>query len=209
MIKTKNMTQEQETIEQTKPKMYVWARTERAGDIVTVEGTDGQFTTFTDGTKCATALMGEMLMEARDEQNAKNISKDFNVTIAEPQRDPEPVVETKTTKPAGEVNVMLEMLRKISAKNTISMPLELNIPSREVYDLFRDQMDITKEELNTQILDLVLSQIDNLQEQLKPQAQEFINKYYYGKTKRRVSTTDEGATGSNRSSSNEAPDITY
>ena len=199
-----------ETKEQTKPKMYVWARTERAGDIVTVEGTDGQFTTFTDGTRCATALIGEMLMEARDEQNAENIARDFNnVKFTEPQRDPEPVVETKTTKPTGEVNVMLEMLKKISAKNTISMPLELNIPSREVYDLFRDQMDITKEELNNQILDLVLSQIDNLQEQLKPQAQEFINKYYYGKTKRRVSTTDEGATGSNRSSSNDAPDITY
>ena len=199
-----------ETKEQTKPKMYVWARTERAGDIVTVEGTDGQFTTFTDGTRCATALIGEMLMEARDEQNAKNIAQPFlSATVTEPQRDPEPVVETKTTQPTGEVNVMLEMLKKISAKNTISMPLELNIPSREVYDLFRDQMDITKEELNTQILDLVLSQIDNLQEQLKPQAQEFINKYYYGKTKRRISTTDEGATGSNRSSSNDAPDITY
>ena len=198
-----------ETKEQTKPKMYVWARTERAGDIVTVESTEGQFTIFTDGTRCATALIGEMLMEARDEANANNIAKSFNVEVVEPQRDPEPVVETKATQPTGEVNVMLEMLRKISAKNTISMPLELNIPSREVYDLFRDQMDITKEELNTQILDLVLSQIDNLQEQLKPQAQEFINKYYYGKTKRRVSTTDEGATGSNRSISNDAPDITY
>lgn len=198
-----------ETKEQTKPKMYVWARTERAGDIVTVESTEGQFTIFTDGTRCATALIGEMLMEARDEANANNIAKSFNVEVVEPQRDPEPVVETKATQPTGEVNVMLEMLRKISAKNTISMPLELNIPSREVYDLFRDQMDITKEELNTQILDLVLSQIDNLQEQLKPQAQEFINKYYYGKNTRRVSTTDEGATRSNRSSSNNAPDITY
>lgn len=198
-----------ETKEQTKPKMYVWARTERAGDIVTVEGTDGQYTTFTDGTKCATALIGEMLMEARDEVNANNIAKDFNASVVEPQRDPEPVAETKATQPTGEVNVMLEMLRKISAKNTISMPLELNVPSKEVYDLFRDQMDITKEELNNQILDLVLSQIDNLQEQLKPQAQEFINKYYYGKNTRRVSTTDEGATRSNRSSSNSAPDITY
>ena len=198
-----------ETKEQTKPKMYVWARTERAGDIVTVEGTDGQFTTFTDGTKCATALIGEMLMEARDEVNANNIAKDFSASVGEPQRDPEPVAETKATQPTGEVNVMLEMLKKISAKNTISMPLELNVPSKEVYDLFRDQMDITKEELNNQILDLVLSQIDNLQEQLKPQAQEFINKYYYGKNTRRVSTTDEGATRSNRSSSNSAPDITY
>lgn len=204
---------EKETVEATKQKMYVWARTERAGDIVTVEGVDGIYTTFTDGTRCATRLINEMLLEARDETNAKRLAQSFNAannaTVAEPQRDPEPVVETKTTQPTGEVNVMLEMLKKISAKNTISMPLELNVPSKEVYDLFRDQMDITKEELNTQILDLVLSQIDNLQEQLKPQAQEFINKYYYGKNTRRVSTTDEGATRSSRSGGNNAPDITY
>ena len=198
-----------ETQEQVKPKVYVWAKTERAGDIVTVKGTEGQFTTFTDGTKCATSLIGEMLMEAKDENNAKNIARDFGTVVAEPQRNPEPIVETKATKPAGEVNVMLEMLKKISAKNTISMPLELNVPSKEVYDLFRDQMDITKEELNTQISALVLSQIDNLQEQLKPQAQEFIKTYYNGKTKRRISTTDEGATTVNRPSSNNAPDITY
>jgi hypothetical protein len=207
MIKTKNMSTE--TQEQVKPKIYVWAKTERAGDIVTVKGADGQFTTFTDGTKCATALIGEMLMEAKDEQNAKNIARDFGTVVTEPQRNPEPVAENKATKPAGEVNVMLEMLKKISAKNTISMPLELNVPSKEVYDLFRDQMDITKEELNTQISALVLSQIDNLQEQLKPQAEEFIKTYYNGKTKRRISTTDEGATRSDRSSSNSAPDITY
>ena len=60
------------------------------------------------------------------------------------------------------------MLKKISAKNTITMPLELNVPSKDVYDLFKDQMDITKADLNEQILLLVQSQINNLQEQLKP-----------------------------------------
>ena len=190
--------------EKQKAKTYVWVKTERAGDTVTVEGTEGQFTTFTDGTKCATALIGEMLMEARDEANAASLAKSFTMTPVK-----EPVVETKTTQPTGEINVMLEMLKKISAKNTITMPLELNVPSKDVYDLFKDQMDITKADLNEQILLLVQSQIDNLQEQLKPQAEEFIKNYYNGKTKRRVSTTDAGAATSNRSSSNSAPNITY
>ena len=107
---------EKETVEQTKPKMYVWVKTERAGDAVTVEGTEGQFTTFTDGTKCATALIGEMLMEARDEANAASLAKSFNMTpTTEAQAAAKPVVETKTTQPNGEINVMLEMLRKISA----------------------------------------------------------------------------------------------
>ena len=193
-----------EQTEKQKAKTYVWVKTERAGDTVTVEGTEGQFTTFTDGTKCATALIGEMLMEARDEANAASLAKSFTMTPVK-----EPVVETKTTQPTGEINVMLEMLKKISAKNTITMPLELNVPSKDVYDLFKDQMDITKADLNEQILLLVQSQIDNLQEQLKPQAEEFIKNYYNGKTKRRVSTTDAGAATSNRSSSNSAPNITY
>ena len=193
-----------EQTEKQKAKTYVWVKTERAGDTVTVEGTKGQFTTFTDGTKCATALIGEMLMEARDEANAASLAKSFTMTPVK-----EPVVETKTTQPTGEINVMLEMLKKISAKNTITMPLELNVPSKDVYDLFKDQMDITKADLNEQILLLVQSQIDNLQEQLKPQAEEFIKNYYNGKTKRRVSTIDTGATTSDRSSSNSAPNITY
>jgi hypothetical protein len=201
MTKNKDIS---EQTEKQKAKTYVWVKTERAGDTVIVEGTEGKFTTFTDGTKCATSLIGEMLMEARDENNAKTIARSFNGTpIAKP------VVETKTTQNTGEINVMLEMLKKISAKNTISMPLELNVPSKEVYDLFKDQMDITKADLNEQILLLVQSQINNLQEQLKPQAEEFIKNYYNGKTKRRVSTTDAGAATSNRSSSNSAPDIEY
>jgi len=204
MTKNKDMS---EQTEKQKAKTYVWVKTERAGDTVVVEGTEGQFTTFTDGTKCATALIGEMLMEARDEANAASLAKSFTTTIEEVTT--KPVAETKTTQPTGEINVMLEMLKKISAKNTITMPLELNVPSKDVYDLFKDQMDITKADLNEQILLLVQSQINNLQEQLKPQAEEFIKNYYNGKTKRRVSTTDAGAAASNRSSGNSAPNITY
>jgi hypothetical protein len=204
-FKNNNMTQEQETIEQTKPKMYVWSKTERAGDIVTVDTTDGDFTIFTDGTRINSSLMNEFLMEAANDTQAAALAQPFVDVeeskglseIKEPQRDPDPV-ET------GTVNVMLEMRRKISAKNTLTMPIELNLPSTEVYSLFKNQMDITEEELNDHILELVLSQIDNLQEQLKPQAKEFINDYYNGRTtKKRVNRKDTG------SSANTGPDITY
>ena len=194
--------------EQTKPKTYVWAKTERAGDIVTVDKTEGEFTLFTDGTKIFSSIIDEVLMEARDDANAKSISKDFKIA-SEPvvNTAPEPIIETKTNSETGEINVMLEMLKKISAKNTISMPLSLNVPSKEVYELFKDQMDITKADLNDHILALVLSQIDNLQEQLKPQAEEFIKNYYNGKTKRTRTNSGGNTTGSGSDSS--APDITY
>ena len=192
----------QETLEQEE-QIYVWSKTERAGDIVTVDTIDGDFTKFTDGTRINSSLINEFLMEAADQEQALNIAQPFigakdsiEDTVVEPQRDPNPVQET-----TSEVNVMLEMLRKISAKNTIEMPLNLNIPSHAVYELFKDQMDISKEELNEQILALVMSQIDNLQEQLKPQAEEFIKQYYDG---RRKSNRKSGS-----ATTKSGPDITY
>ena len=194
----------------TKERILVWTRTERAGDIVTIDKTEGDFTLFTDGTKCYTNIIGEeFFMEAKSLEMAESMAIPFKGPSDTPVAPKGPDGPQPTAKVDGELNVMLEMLKKISAKNTITMPLELNVPSKEVYDLFKDQMDITKADLNEQILLLVQSQIDNLQEQLKPQAEEFIKNYYNGKTKRRVSATDTGATTSDRPSSNSAPNITY
>ena len=203
-----------EQLTEQKDQIYVWTKTERAGQIVTEDFIEGEFTVFTDGTRCRTSLINEMLLEAKDEMNAYNLAKPF-LTPGFTNNDsgpggPKEITKEapKTTQTTGEVNVMLEMLKKISAKNTISMPLELNVPSKEVYELFKDQMDITKSDLNEHILELVLSQIDNLQEQLKPQAEEFIKTYYNGRkaNRKQPNSRTEGASGA---SSNDAPDITY
>lgn len=191
-----------------KAQILVWTKTERAGDIVTVDKTEGDFTFFTDGSRVFTNVLDEVTISAPNETQAESLSKPFkNTNVTEPQRNPEPVVDNKTTTQAsGEINVMLEMLKKISAKNTITMPLELNVPSKDVYDLFKDQMDITKADLNEQILALVLSQINNLQEQLKPQAEEFIKNYY---NVRRNNTKSTGSTESTNTGTASGPDITY
>ena len=203
LTKNKNM-----STTDIKERILVWTKTERAGDVVTVDRTEGEYTYFTDGTFCYTNIIGEeFFMEAKTMAQAES--------MAVPFRGPEAIQATsvavtpKTTAPSastGEINVMLEMLKKISAKNTISMPLELNVPSKEVYDLFKDQMDITKADLNEQILLLVQSQIDNLQEQLKPQAEEFIKLYYNGRTKQPNTRTQSKSTGA---SPKQAPGIEY
>lgn len=193
----------EEQLTKQKEQIYVWAKTERAGEIVTVDTTSGEFTVFTDGTKCRTTLINEILLPAKNMQQAENIAKPFlKADATEPQRDPEPIVENKQVEVPGTDNIMLEMLRKISAKNTIEMPLNLNIPSHEVYALFKDQMDITEADLNEQILALVMSQINNLQAQLKPQAEDFINNYYNGRTNRKPKSGPRTITKS-------GPDITY
>ena len=203
-----------ETNTEIKPKTYVWIKTERAGDTVTTTGTEGDFTIFTDGSKIFTNVMNEMLMEARDEKHALMLAEPFLVPGAlEVRKTPEgtsPVKSTKTVvdNTPKEINVMLEMLKKMSAKNTISMPLKLNVPSQDVYDLFKDQMDITKADLNEQILLLVQSQINNLQAQLKPQAEEFIKNYYNGRTNKPNTGTTNKST-SKKPTGPSAPGIEY
>lgn len=186
-----------------KQRILVWTKTERAGDVVTIDKTDGEFTVFTDGTQCYTNIIGdEFFMEAKSLEQAESMAMPFKGPVATAVKT---TVKETPKESSGELNVMLEMLKKISAKNTITMPLELNVPSKEVYDLFKDQMDITKADLNEQILLLVQSQINNLQEQLKPQAEEFIKNYYNGRTnKLNTGTKSKPAKGSNT-----APSIEY
>lgn len=188
------------TNKSNKKQFYVWTKTERIGQIVEVslDQNDSKWLEFTDGTRCNRELINELLLPAANEQQANTIAKDFgginfvvsendenkveeieNASPARPRPRPRPRTRKGEAEESEEVlNVMLEMLRKMSAKNKANMPVSVNIPSKQVYDLLKDQMDITKKELNAQISELVESQIDNMREQLKEQIESFIIKYY-------------------------------
>ena len=77
---------------------------------------------------------------------------------------------------------MLEMLKKMSKKNTAEMPVSVNMPSQVVYEMLRDEMDLTKKELHENISLLIESQIDSLRDQLKSQIDTFIKNYYNVRT---------------------------
>jgi hypothetical protein len=199
-------------------QFYVWIKSERIGQIVEVAETqtDPKWLKFTDGTQCNTTLVNEFLMPASSEDQANLIAKDFggittfidpaNATPVRPRRDAEPSNATpvrprRDAEPNAEVNVMQEMLKKMSAKNKADMPVQINIPSKEIYALLKDQMDITKKDLNSQIVALVESQIDNLRDSLKEQIESFINNYYNGRTtnSRTGNTTDTTESGNSES----------
>jgi hypothetical protein len=189
-------------------QFYVWVKSERSGEVVEISEiqTDKQWLEFTDGTRCNINVVTEFLLPASDIDQAHQIAKDFGGIVSEntesarpvrPKRDAEPeaarpVRPKRDAEPVAEVNVMQEMLKKMSAKNKASMPVKINIPSKEIYALLKDQMDITKKDLNGQIGALVEDQIDNLREQLKEQIESFINNYYNGRTNN-TSTKDRDA----------------
>lgn len=171
---------------------YVWSKTERVGDIVQVdnEARDPKWIMFTDGTKINPSLVNEMLLPASSLEQAENISKDFGGigNLSKPKANPAPaaptapaaIIETPKVQevPKEEINVMMEMLRKMSKKNVAKMTVGVNIPSTQVYELLKDQMDLESEDLNEQIGLLVESQINNMKENLKEQITNFITNYY-------------------------------
>ena len=167
---------------------YVWTKSERVGDIVQPAEVqdDNKWLKFTDGTQINRSLIKEFLMLAKSEQEANVYSLDLNPAnsgsnnLTKQQTiEPKQHVQENIKQPANsEVNIMMEMLKKISKKNQAEMPVKVNIPAKEVYMMLQDQMDLDAKELNEQIGLLVESQIDSLREQLKEQIETFIFKYY-------------------------------
>jgi len=184
LIKIKNRTMSEVT---TEKQIYVWSKTERAGQIVEVseEQKDEKWLSFTDGTRVNREIVDEMLIGANDENDAIEIAATFGGLgggIENKKASPQPKQERKITdgksEPDSTVNVMMEMLSKMSKKNRAEMPVQVNIPSIQVYEMLKDQMDLEDSDLNEQIGLLIENQINNLQDQLRSQIQSFITNYY-------------------------------
>jgi hypothetical protein len=189
LIKIKNkMIMSEATTDQ---QIYVWTKTERAGQIVQVdeENKSDEWLNFTDGTRVNRSLLDEMLIAAKDENDAQEISKTFGgiggdveTKQEKSQPVPQPKQERRITdgksEPNPKANVMMEMLAKMSKKNQAEMPVKVNIPSIQVYEMLKDQMDLESQDLNEQISLLIENQINNLQDQLRSQIQSFIINYY-------------------------------
>lgn len=190
-----------ETKENMEEKVYVWIKSERSGDVVTVDVNkeDKKWLYFTDGTRIAKDLTGEFLMESGNPEDAQRISQSFKSGGA-PLESPK-VEEAKPTTSAQEPkskvskemddnSVMMGMLKKVSKKNTAKMPVTVNLPSKAMYEMLIDEMDVDSSELNDYIIALIESQIDNLRDQLKGQIESFTNNYY--NDRKRTSKSDSG-----------------
>jgi hypothetical protein len=174
-----------DTKEKKQEVYFVWAKTERTGDIVTpaeIQDDEG-WLLFTDGTRINPSLVNECLLQTRSLREAETMSNDLGFTTnnktgnRNPPSPPkvEPVVPVE---PKEEFNVMIAMLEKMSTKNKALVPIEVNLPAPAVYDLLKEQMDVNEEDLNNQISMLIENQINNMKESLKEQISSFIINYY-------------------------------
>lgn len=185
------------------PGIFIWTKSERAGQVVTedIEKVDRQWLYFTDGTRINKQILNEFTMRAKSLEEAKRLAEPLGLSVLETgskpkatKAKPEPKVSQSVLEPVQaveepktETNVMLEMLKKMSKKNTADMTVTVNIPSKAVYKMLKDEMDLSEEELRDNISQLVESQIDNLRDQLKSQIESFTKTYYNVRTSSRKS----------------------
>ena len=169
---------------QDKVKQYQWIKGDTFGKIVTVESVDGQFTNFTDGSRIFNNVISEFLQEVTDgrvplpgaDKLSQLVQGDVNLTETK-----EVSIPSKANSiPEPEVTVMGKMIQKMSKKNVVSVPIQinLNIPTPGLHAMLSEGMEA--EDLNEEIMAVALQQInvENLQSYIQKNITEFLEEYY-------------------------------
>ena len=169
---------------QDKVKQYQWIKGDTFGKIVTVESVDGQFTNFTDGSRIFNNVISEFLQEVTDgrvplpgaDKLSQLVQGDVNLTETK-----EISIPSKANSiPEPEVTVMGKMIQKMSKKNVVSVPIQinLNIPTPALHTMLSEGMEA--EDLNEEIMAVALQQInvENLQSYIQKNITKFLEEYY-------------------------------
>lgn len=171
--------------EKQEPKTYQWTKSEYIGKVVVVseEQPDDKFLQFTDGSRINKTLISEYMMEVPT--GTKGIN-DLDILQTGPVQDQTPTVATNTSAPvitqpaAKEPSVMGKMIAKMSKKNVVTVPVQinLNIPTVDIYNMLSGGMET--EDLNEEIMEVALQQIEinKLHDYIKENVAQFLQEYY-------------------------------
>ena len=166
--------------------MYQWIKGDDFGKVVTVAENqkDGKWLYFEDGTRINPSLVQEYLMQVENEREVLKVTEPTTPAVAAPRDNVQ--VETTSTQsqvdaiPSKEPTVMGKMIMKMSKKNVVNVPLQINvnIPTPALYAMLSEGME--EEDLNEEIMEVALQQIEinNLTEYLKENISTFLSEYY-------------------------------
>ena len=171
---------------------YQWKKGERFGQIVEVESTDSEFINFTDGSRIFKKVVNEFLEKVQGDKlpfpGANQVAAKLRGESIELQtgtvQDNTPTAATNTSSSvesnAPEPTVMGKMIMKMSKKNLVTVPVQinLNIPTPALHTMLSEGMEA--EDLNEEIMAVALSQIemDKLQDYIKTNVTKFLSQYY-------------------------------
>lgn len=173
------MAKDQQTI-------YQWIKGDRFGDVVTVaaDQKDNKWLYFEDGSRINPSLVSEYLMQVESPEKVLKVSE-----VNEVPEKPVEALSLGTTPPVAaqveevavkEPSIMGKMIMKMSKKNVVNVPLQINIniPTPALYAMLSEGME--EEDLNEEIMEVALQQIEinNLAEYLKENISTFLSEYY-------------------------------
>ncbi len=173
-------------------KQYQWKKTNDFGKIVEVKSSDDEMTYFTDGSSMFNGVIEEFLTEVVNGEvpypgvGAVSIGVQGN-NLVEPTEEvninnaSEKKVQSDASN-ESQNSAITTLIKKLSSKNieAIDTKLNINIPKKSVTDMLIENSDDSREEIIDSIVSVAIEQIEinNLQEFLKEEITNFINKYY-------------------------------
>lgn len=163
--------------------MYQWIKGDKLGKVCTVDSkrNDNKFIYFEDGTRILKNVVQEFLMEVSDQNEVLEFSKPEESLAIQPESNTTDVnAKAVINEPIKETSVMGKMIEKMSKKNVVQIPININvnIPTPSIYTMLSEGME--EEDLNDEIIQSALNQIDinNLQEYVKENVSNFLSNYY-------------------------------
>jgi hypothetical protein len=169
---------------------YQWVKSERTTEVVQVaeEQPDANWLYFTDGTRINPSLISEFLMEVPASTKIGGfIDVETKPLQTGPIQNEGNVVATNSSdtivtqqEPVKEPTVMGKMIMKMSKKNVVNVPVQINIniPTPQLHAMLSEGMEDA--DLNEEIIEVALQQIEinKLKEYITANVSEFLSEYY-------------------------------
>ena len=161
-------------------KRYQWKKGDDFGKVVEFKDLEDSFTVFTDGSKIFTNVLNEFLEEIVDGvipyPGAGSVGIN-NPSGKSTQHTPQPNAVSEP-----EVSPMQSLIEKLSKKNPeeVTVKLNINIPKKQILSMLIENSDDEDSDIINTVIDSAVNQIEinKLQEFLKKEITNFINKYY-------------------------------
>ena len=182
---TESKMEQVQVMEDKKVVRYQWIKGDKFGNVQTVadEQPDGEFIYFTDGTRVFKNVLSEFFIEIKSD---RDILKTAETTSTGPAQNQTPVTAANNSNPVpvqqevGAPSVMGNMIMKMSKKNVVQIPININIniPTPSIYGMLLEGME--DQDLRDEITKVALQQIEinKLQDYIKENVNTFLSDYY-------------------------------
>jgi len=163
--------------EETKvAKRYQWIKSEKTGNVVEVERSEGEWTYFKGGSRISTTLMPEFLLPL--EGNSLPLTNDLQ-TITNSQGPTVATEKDSTHKTESPIRILFDKQAKNdTVKLKIQFPIE--VPKVDIYNIILTSFD--KDEVKDELKGFILNQLeeDGILDSLHQSIEDLIQERYKG-----------------------------